>query len=338
VSARERAKVLVEKIVAEYVALETRAENAEHALAESKEREQALRRKFAEVADSGANKALRARVVELEAELVEARRQLAAVHAGVENVWRWQGDGADRPESLACPVVMTADTLRGLAARAEHAEQTLDTVRMDTSRLLGAIAMGDCTTVDDGLRVLERMSSMMEVDQNTIDMLRADVGKLTKELEVCRGAGHRMLAAARLMGERDEARAERDEAQADYSRLLVTYRELQGVGLSARHEALREAAGKAASVAREYEWKAQQVGNDSDGSWLSTCASVATRIEAAILALVEEHAYVAQLNDAVRRMLAAFDSEGGDLMGLSKEFYEAEAELRKAFGPPKEDT
>lgn len=86
-SARERAKVLVEKIVAEYVALETRAENAEHALAESKEREQALRRKFAEVADSGANKALRARVVELEAELVEARRQLAAVHAGVENVW-----------------------------------------------------------------------------------------------------------------------------------------------------------------------------------------------------------------------------------------------------------
>ena len=78
-SARERAKVLVEKIVAEYVALETRAEelegraeNAERALAESKEREQALRRKFAEMADSGANKALRAHAAELEAELIEA--------------------------------------------------------------------------------------------------------------------------------------------------------------------------------------------------------------------------------------------------------------------------
>jgi len=215
VSARERAKALVEKIVAEYVALETRAEGlegraetAERALAESKEREQALRRKFAEMADSGANKALRARVVELEAELVEARRQLAAVHAGVENVWRWQGDGADRPESLACPVVMTADTLRGLAARVERAERT---VRLTTAALMG-----------------------FDEPMPTARFL------------------HELRVVAKAMRER----AERAE--------------------------MYQSAGQ--------------------------------------------------------RMLAAFDRESGDLMGLSKEFYEAEAELRKVFGPPKEGT
>ena len=31
-------------------------------------------------------------------------------------LWHWQGDGHDFPESLACPVVMTADTLRALIA------------------------------------------------------------------------------------------------------------------------------------------------------------------------------------------------------------------------------
>jgi len=34
------------------------------------------------------------------------------------DVWYWQGDGHDMPESLACPVVMSADTLRALIARA----------------------------------------------------------------------------------------------------------------------------------------------------------------------------------------------------------------------------
>lgn len=35
-----------------------------------------------------------------------------------EEVWYWQGDGADFPESLGCPVVMSADTLRQLLASA----------------------------------------------------------------------------------------------------------------------------------------------------------------------------------------------------------------------------
>lgn len=213
-SARERAKVLVEKIVAEYVALETRAEelegraeNAERALAESKEREQALRRKFAEMADSGANKALRAHAAELEAELIEARRQLAAVHAGVEKVWRWQGDGSDYLESLACPVVMTADTLRDLMARVERAEQT---IKLTTAALMG---------FDEPMPTARFLHELYVVAKATRE--RAE------RVEICQSAG--------------------------------------------------------------------------------------------------------------RRMLGAFDRESGDLMGLSKDFYEAEAELRRVFGPPKED-
>lgn len=39
-------------------------------------------------------------------------------------VWHWQGDGHDAPESLTCPVVMHADTLRELLQRRPLAWQT----------------------------------------------------------------------------------------------------------------------------------------------------------------------------------------------------------------------
>jgi hypothetical protein len=42
------------------------------------------------------------------------RAGLAVVATDVDGVWRWQGDGYDHPESLSCPVVMSASTLRGL--------------------------------------------------------------------------------------------------------------------------------------------------------------------------------------------------------------------------------
>lgn len=44
-----------------------------------------------------------------------AIRSLATVATPTEGVWKWQGEGDD-PESLSCPVVMSADTLRGLVA------------------------------------------------------------------------------------------------------------------------------------------------------------------------------------------------------------------------------
>ena len=52
----------------------------------------------------------------------EARRQLNLVKTDAEGVWRWQGDGDD-PESLSCPVVMSADTLRGFVSEARRAER-----------------------------------------------------------------------------------------------------------------------------------------------------------------------------------------------------------------------
>jgi len=50
------------------------------------------------------------------AELVQARAELSAVATDQEHVWLWQGKG-DHVESLVCPVVMAADTLRELLAQ-----------------------------------------------------------------------------------------------------------------------------------------------------------------------------------------------------------------------------
>lgn len=47
------------------------------------------------------------------------RADLAVVATETEGVWRWQGDGGDFPESLSCPVVMSAETLRELLRSAE---------------------------------------------------------------------------------------------------------------------------------------------------------------------------------------------------------------------------
>ena len=35
-----------------------------------------------------------------------------------DDIWHWMGDGSDAPDSLTCPVVMSAEQLRGLLAAA----------------------------------------------------------------------------------------------------------------------------------------------------------------------------------------------------------------------------
>lgn len=52
-------------------------------------------------------------------------------------LWHWQGDGHDFPESLACPVVMTADTLRALIAARQPVGEPV-------ARLIEAIE-GECS-------------------------------------------------------------------------------------------------------------------------------------------------------------------------------------------------
>jgi hypothetical protein len=111
-TAWSRAVVLQEQAQDERAAAIVRAEEAE--------------RKLAAVAELQ-----RSTAVDLEA----ARAQLRLVSAGPADVWRWQGDGHDDPASLACPVVMSAATLREFVAARELAAKRYaeaeDVIRTD---------------------------------------------------------------------------------------------------------------------------------------------------------------------------------------------------------------
>src|SRR4051794_2883152 len=74
--------------------------------------------------------ALQQRVCDLEAKLEacnesyaatirernEARATLRLASSKRDDVWMWQSDGGNHPESLVCPVIMSAETLRALLA------------------------------------------------------------------------------------------------------------------------------------------------------------------------------------------------------------------------------
>ena len=74
-------------------------------------------------------------------------RERAALPLQLRNgeVWHWQGDGHDFPDSLACPVIMSADTLRALLAARQPVE-------------LIAQKVGDCrvTVAEDSITVSRR--------------------------------------------------------------------------------------------------------------------------------------------------------------------------------------
>lgn len=83
-----------------------------------------------------ANAALRAELTEKTAESEGRRRELEAVRAGPDFVWRWQGDGKDHPESIACPVVMTTRTLRSFVS----AKEALEAIRRVLAEEGGGVA------------------------------------------------------------------------------------------------------------------------------------------------------------------------------------------------------
>lgn len=60
----------------------------------------------------------------LETLVREQQLQLAMVKTGADGVWRWVGDGTDNPATLSCPVIMSAEKLRELAADAAEAVTT----------------------------------------------------------------------------------------------------------------------------------------------------------------------------------------------------------------------
>lgn len=59
-------------------------------------------------------------------DLDRMKTEFAAIRAATtRDVWYWQGDKYDCPESLTCPVVMTADALRALLAKLAKTEDDL---------------------------------------------------------------------------------------------------------------------------------------------------------------------------------------------------------------------
>lgn len=62
-------------------------------------------------------------IKELQTEVLRLK-DIKLVHFNNDECWLWEGDGYDFPESLVCPVVMSADTLRALLnKRDEHENQ-----------------------------------------------------------------------------------------------------------------------------------------------------------------------------------------------------------------------
>lgn len=54
-------------------------------------------------------------------ELKQAQANVRTATTSRSDVWFWQGDGNDEPESLACPVVMEPQTLRAILAERDAA-------------------------------------------------------------------------------------------------------------------------------------------------------------------------------------------------------------------------
>lgn len=79
----------------------------------------------------------------MRAELVAHREK------AIGNYWCWQGDGEDHPESLTCPVLVSADQVREwVAARSKAFEQAAREVNAET---LSADPSGLCWSFREGV-------------------------------------------------------------------------------------------------------------------------------------------------------------------------------------------
>ncbi len=95
-----------------------------------------------------------------------ALAQLQLVRTAATDVWRWQGDGADAADSLSCPVVMSAATLRKMLAQIANRDALKacnDALREPMRLLRDAVAMpaeGESVVVN---RVLADLASAWHV-------------------------------------------------------------------------------------------------------------------------------------------------------------------------------
>lgn len=164
--------------------------------------------------------ALRARVAELErkvswlsydvrqkdAALADATASLRMVQVDPGLAWRWQGDGHDDPASLSCPVIMTADTLRGFVAD-----------RARVTDLEAQLAGAPDRTMLDSLRELEERLERLSRDGKsalaTLDRLVAAapaglrVAALLAEIDDLTDAAVKTANASPFAADRNRASA-----------------------------------------------------------------------------------------------------------------------------------
>lgn len=111
------------------------------------------------------------------AERDEARAQLRMVHTGTEDgVWFWQGDGDDKPESLSCPVVMSADTLHRLQAAHMAEVERLTRERDERERAVLEEAFRVCVDAA-GLSTTPREQAVATRIADAIRKLAEEVGR-----------------------------------------------------------------------------------------------------------------------------------------------------------------
>ena len=120
-----------------------------------------------------------------DAALTEANANLRMVEMEPGLAWRWQGDGYDDPASLACPVVMSAETLREFVAA------------RDWSREVESIAVKRMK-----VQAEQHVASIMDYEKELwrADRLWDSASKRVTDLE-------EQLAAARAEGARNEREA-----------------------------------------------------------------------------------------------------------------------------------
>ena len=105
---------------------------------------------------------------------VKRLRDIKLVRFHNDDCWLWQGDGYDYPDSLVCPVVMSADTLRGLLGMIEPEVPKVGEVsatvrgyfdRVEMNKLLNLHWLGSdaaCELADDGHTIVAKVHPDMD--------------------------------------------------------------------------------------------------------------------------------------------------------------------------------
>lgn len=86
-----------------------------------------------------------------------AEEKLRAVSAHSDSVWFWQGRG-DRPDSISCPVVMSADTMREFVS-ASNRLKTLVEAAHKVSMRQSAMTASNQLKADDWARFYEAVAA-----------------------------------------------------------------------------------------------------------------------------------------------------------------------------------